>query len=105
MALGPVGSAIFVNQQVPFVSSIKADHTARFDLQNIMAQQITNEKDKEIEEVRPTEENHAVDPDREHQRQEADEELENQKNAAEGISEEEKEKSVKLQLHKLDIRV
>ena len=103
MALGPVGNAIFVNQQTPIVSSIKADHSARFDLQNMAAQQIVNEKDKEIKEVRPTEENAAIDPDREHQRQEADEEMaQKEKKEKEENNQEEKTPPA---FHHIDIRV
>ncbi len=104
MALGPVGSAIYINQQVPFVSSVRGDHLARFELQNIMAQHIANEKEKEIEEVREPEENHPVDPDREHQRQELEQQLKNQKEAARKKSEEEEDEP-SPPLHKLDIRV
>ena len=102
MAIGPIGSVIYVNQQTPFAASIKADHNARLEIQNIMAQHIANEKEKEVMEVREPEETHAVDPDREHQRQEADEELEAQKEAAE--KKEEKEEKP-FSLHMLDIKV
>ena len=74
MAVGPVGSAILVNQMTPAVTPVQGGQYTRYELQNIAAQAIVNEKQKEVEEVRPTEENHAVDPDREHTRQEADEE-------------------------------
>ena len=102
MALGPVGNAIYINQQVPFVSSVRSDHLARFEIQNFMAQQILNEKEKEIQEVRELEENHAIDPDREHQKQENQEELESQKKAAE---KEEDESHEEFKLHLLDIKV
>jgi len=100
MAIGPVGSAIFVNQQSPIVSAIKADHTARLDFQNMAAQQIVNEKEKEIQEVRPAEENAAIDPDREHQRQEADEE---QKRSSKEKDSNEEESPPPL--HHIDIKV
>ena len=103
MAIGPVGSVIYVNQQTPFVASVKTDFNGRLEIQNIMAQQIVNEKEKEIQEVREPEEVHPVDPDREHQRQEAEEELEAQKEAVE--KKEEKEEKPSFSLHKLDIKV
>ena len=103
MAIGPIGNVIYVNQQTPYVASIKTDLNGRLEIQNIMAQQIVNEKEKEIEEVREPEETHAVDPDREHQRQEAEEELEAQKEATE--KKEEKEEKPAFSLHKLDIKV
>lgn len=74
MAVGPIGNAIFVNQQTASVSSVVGNNNNRFDLQNVAAQATVNEKDEKVLEVRPTEENHEVDPDREHQRDEADRE-------------------------------
>ena len=103
MAIGPVGSVIYVNQQTPFAASVKGDYNGRLEIQNFMAQQIANEQEKEILEVREPEETHAVDPDREHQRQEAEEELEAQKEAVE--KKEEKEEKPSFSLHKLDIKV
>ena len=72
MAIGPVGNAIFVNQQTATVSSIQNAHNNRVDFQNMAAQAAANEKDEKVMEVRPTEENHEVDPDREHQKNEDD---------------------------------
>jgi len=74
MAIGPVGNAIFVNQQMAAVASEKNAALNRFDLQNVAASDAANAKKKEVEEVRPAEKNHEVDPDREHQRQEAESE-------------------------------
>ena len=103
MALSPVGNTIYVNQQVPFVSSVRGDHLARFELQNIMAQHIANEKEKEVQEVREAEENHPVDPDREHQRQELEQQLKNQEAAAKKKAKNKQDSSSGL--HQLDIRV
>jgi len=75
MAVSPIGGAILVNQMTPAVTSVQGSQYTRFELQNIAAQAAVNEKQKEVEEMRPAEENQAVDPDREHTRQEADEEL------------------------------
>ena len=105
MALGPVGNVIFVNQQTPAVASIKADQLARLDFQNMAAQHIVNEKEKEVQEIRPTEENQKIDPDREHQRQEADEETKEQKTKSHKTNLKEEEESSSLSLHHLDIIV
>jgi len=75
MAVGPIGGAVLVNQMTPAVASVPGGQYTRFELQNIAAQAAVNEKQKEVEELRPAEENQGVDPDREHQRQEADEEM------------------------------
>lgn len=103
MAIGAIGNAIFVNQQTATVSSIQGNHNNRFDLQNVMAQEIANEKEKEVTEVRPTEENQEVDEDREHQRDEADQETEARKRLKEQDDEEDEEKSDFP--HRLDIKV
>ena len=103
MALGPVGNVIFVNQQTPIAATLKADQNARLDFQNMAAAHIANEKEKEVQELRPTEENHQVDPDREHQRQEADQEQKRSKKQKNIIEKEEKIPSSSL--HHLDIKV
>ncbi len=100
MAIGPIGNVIYVNQQTPFVASIKTDLNGRIEIQNIIAQHLANEKEKEILEVREPEETHAIDPDREHQRQEAEENLQAQKKATE-----KKEEKESAPLHLLDIKV
>ena len=74
MAIGPVGNAIFVNQQTAAVSSLQNAHNSRVDFQNMVAQAAAQEKEEQVLEVRPAEENHEVDPDREHQKNEADQE-------------------------------
>ena len=100
MAIGPIGNAIFVNQQTATVSSVQGNQNNRFDLQNVAAQAAANEKEKEVMEVRPAEENHEVDPDRDHQRDEADRET--KRNPKE---EHEEEEEPQRTLHKLDIKV
>ncbi len=74
MSIGPLGSVIYVNQQIPLVASEKSAIHNRFDLQNLAAAEAANDKQRDVEEVRPTEENHQVDEDREHNKQEAEEE-------------------------------
>ena len=101
MALGPIGNTIFVNQQVPYVSSTVGDTNARFELQNIMAQHIANEEEKKVQDVREPEENREIDPDREHQRQEQEQEEKNREEAAEHKGEEPQNPP----LHHLDIKV
>lgn len=104
MAIGPVGSAIYVNQQMATVASEKNALQNRFELQNLAAATATNEKDKEVEEVRPPEENQAVDPDREHTKEEAEQEMKREKKKS--AEEEEKEEGEERPpLHRLDIKV
>ncbi|MDY0121294.1 MAG: hypothetical protein RBR54_05060 [Sulfurimonas sp.] len=101
MAVGPIGNAIFVNQQTATVASLQGNQNNRFDLQNVMAQAAANEKDEKVMEVRPTEENYEVDEDREHQKNEADQE--NKRNPKHKEQEEEEQESSPL--HILDIKV
>ena len=98
MAIGPIGNAIFVNQMTANVSSVQNAHQNRVDFQNMVAQATVQERDEKVLEVRPAEENHEVDEDREHQRDEADRET--QRNEKEEDKEEEPES-----IHHLDIKV
>ena len=76
MIVGSIGNTILVNQMTANTSVIQNAHDNRIEFQNMIAQSTVNEKDEKVLEVRPTEENHEVDPDREHNKNEAD-----QKNA------------------------
>ena len=99
MAVGAIANTIFVNQQTASAASVQGNQNNRFDLQNVAAQAAVNEKDEKVLEVRPAEENHEVDEDREHQRDEAD--RENQRSEKKEDDEEQNEESI----YKLDIKV
>jgi hypothetical protein len=101
VAVGPIGNAIFVNQQTATVASLQGNQHNRFDLQNVMAQAAVNEKEEKVMEVRPAEENHEVDEDRERQKNQADQE--NKRNPKHEEDEEEEQESTPL--HILDIKV
>jgi len=106
MAVGPIGGTILVNQMTPAATSVQNAHNNRIDFQNMAAQAAVQEKEKEVEEVRPTEENHAVDPDREHQKEEADQETKRNKKHQNALDEEDSHKEDELpSIHKLDIKV
>jgi hypothetical protein len=108
MAVGPIGGAVLVNQMTPAVTPMQGGQYTRFELQNIAAQAAVQEKQKEVEELRPTEENHAINPDREHNRQEADEEMsENPKKFPKHFdsNEEQQEEVSQESEHLLDIKV
>lgn len=102
MAVGPIGNAIFVNQMTPAATALQNAHNNRVDFQNMIAQAQVQDKEKEVLEVRPTEENQAVDPDREHTKEEADQQ--NQRSKKRELQEEDDE-TPKEGVHKLDIRV
>ncbi len=97
--IGPVGSAVFANQMTANVSSVQNAHNNRVDFQNMIAQAAVNEKDEKVLEVRPAEENHEVDEDREHTRDEADRETKRNK------KEEDTEEENLETMYKLDIKV
>lgn len=99
--IGPIGGAIYVNQQMASVASEKTALLNRFELQALAAATASQEAKKEIEEVRPTEENHGVDPDREHTKEQAEQE------ERRSSHHEKKEEEVipSKPLHLLDIKV
>lgn len=97
MAIGPIGSAIYVNQQMAAVAGEQNAQQNKFDLQNLAAAAITNEKEQEVQAVRPTEETGETNEDAERKKRE---EEENEKNK------EKKDKDEKTPpLHILDIKV
>lgn len=101
MAVGPIGNAIFVNQMTPAATTAQNAHNNRVDFQNMIAQSQVQEKEKEVLEVRPAEENQAIDSDREHTKQEADQQ--NKRNKKREPHEE--EETPVEGVHKLDITV
>ena len=106
MSVGAIGNVVLVNQMTPAVTPLQGNQYTRFDLQNVAAQAAVQEKEKEVEEVRPAEETHAIDPDREHQKEEADQETKNlPKNKGHEIAEQEAEEEQGSSIHLLDIKV
>jgi len=103
VAIGPIGSAIFTNQMTPVATAVQNAQNNRIDFQNMVAQSAANEKDDKVLKVRPTEESHEVDPDREHQRDEADRET--ARSEKRETSEEEEENTTSSSLYKIDIKV
>jgi hypothetical protein len=100
MALGPIGNAIYVNQQMASVSSEKTSHLNRLDMQNFTAAMEAGKAQQEVDKVRPAEKNHKVDEDREHQKQENDQE---QRRSPK--KQEEEEETKQSTIHHLDIKV
>lgn len=68
MAISPVAAAVYANQVAPAASAIEGSQQARIDMQNAMASALANAKNKEVEEVRPTEETYKIDPENEHEK-------------------------------------
>lgn len=74
MAITQLHSILFVNQNMQIAASKQIDLQGRVDFQNIAAAAAANAKSREIEETRPAEEGKGIDPDREHNKERADEE-------------------------------
>lgn len=100
MAISPLGNVIMTNQSAPVAASVQQQVQGRIDFQNMIASELSQEKKEEIERTRPAEASAEVDPDREHQRQEADE---REKTRPRKAVDEEPE--VILSTHLLDIKV
>lgn len=74
MAITPVGGMIYANQGMQAPATQQAEFQQRLDAQNAAAMVASNEEQKEVEEIRPTEESYGLDPEKEHERQKNDEE-------------------------------
>ena len=97
MSIGPIGAAIYTNQQMAAVASEQTATQNKFDLQNLAAAAIANEKEKEVAEVRPTEETGETNEDAERKKREEEEKEKNKEN-------QDKEEHPMPPLHKLDIK-
>ena len=84
----------------PAATAVQNAHNNRVDFQNMVAQAAVNEKDEKVLEVRPAEENHKLDSDREHTRDEADRETKRNPKQEDDEGEAREEP-----LHLLDIKV
>jgi thioesterase domain-containing protein len=105
MAVGPIGNAIFVNQMTPAATSVQNAHNNRIDFQNMVAQTTMQEREEKVLEVRPAEESHDIDPDREHQRDESDRESQRSKKRDKENTETDKDEDSTESIHILDIKV
>jgi hypothetical protein len=106
MSIGTVGNTIFVNQQTASVASVANSHNNRADFQNMLALERIKDRVEKVLEIRPAEQNHEIDPDREHEKNEADQET----NRSEMYEDEDEETAlelnkVDLNIHQLDIKV
>ena len=101
MAISPVGGVIYANQQMAGIAGeVGAVHN-RFELQTLAAAALASEQKKEVQEVRPAEENKAVDPNREHTKEQAEQE---ERRSSDEEHPEPEETPAKT-LHLLDVKV
>nr|WP_275855286.1 hypothetical protein [Sulfurimonas sp. MAG313] len=96
MSIGPIGSAIYANQQMASVAGEQNAQQNKFELQNLAAAAILNDKDKEVQEVRPTEETKESNEDAQNKQEHQDKEKEKKDSD---------DKKDTPPLHKLDIKV
>lgn len=101
MAISPVGGVIYVNQQMAGIAGEVGAVQNRFELQAIAAQALAQAQKKEVQEVRPTEENQSVDSNREHTKEQAEQEERRSSDEEQPKNEETPPKS----LHILDVKV
>lgn len=106
MGISPLGGVIYANQNMQVPAAKQIDFQSKLDLQNVMAAELLNEKEKEVEEVRPTEESYKIDPENEHEREKKDEESGEKENEEKLMNKVEKKiKDKKQSTHLLDIKV
>ncbi|MDP3466128.1 MAG: hypothetical protein Q8R86_10215 [Sulfuricurvum sp.] len=101
MSITPVGGVIYANQQMAGIAGEVGAVQNRFELQALAAAALASEQKKEIQEVRPTEENQSVDSNREHTKEQAEQE---ERRSSEEDNTPEKEPPRKP-LHLLDVKV
>ena len=101
MAISPVGGVIYANQQMAGIAGEVGAIQNRLELQALAAQALSKEQKKAVQEVRPTEENKAVDSNREHTKEQAEQEERRSSDEEHPPNEEVPVKS----LHLLDVKV
>ncbi len=74
MAISPVGGMLYANQNMQTPATKQAEFQQRLDAQTTVAMSESNEEQKQVKEVRPTEETYKIDPEKEHEQQKHDEE-------------------------------
>ena len=109
MGVSGLGNVVMVNQNAPTASQANSTAQSRIDAHDMMVDTIQKEKDKLINEVRPTEESDKVNPDKEHQKrdrsQEEEEDEEERKRQKEASLAEHKENNKVQSSYYLDIKV
>jgi len=110
MAVSPLTNIVFINQNMHVAAGVQTAQFNRYDLQNLAAQALVNEKEKVVEEVRPIEESYKVDPDREHEHEKAKEQEKERENTAKHKSKSDSKKNDGVTMdedgnHHLDIHV
>lgn len=74
MPVGSIGSVIYTNQMIPVQASKQTEVQNAIQMQSAIAAAMQNEKEDEVQDVRPAEETYKIDPEKEHERQKREEE-------------------------------
>ncbi len=101
MAMSPLGNVVHVNQNMQVQTLLQAQQQHRADFQAFMNMEEFNDKLKELEEVRPTEESAQVDKDGQNGRENEQQKQE----ALKREQEEDEEVTPPSSNHLLDIKV
>ncbi|MBE0495333.1 MAG: hypothetical protein IBX45_02865 [Campylobacterales bacterium] len=105
MAVSPIGGMVYANQSLPMAAAKQMDFHTRLEAQNLAAGVAANEKDKEVQAVRPTEETHKIDPEREHQQKKDDQEAQTESQALQKNDKEENDDPLPPPPRLLDITI
>jgi len=110
MAVSPLTNIVFINQNMHVAAGVQTAQFNRYDLQNLAAQALVNEKEKIVEKVRPIEESYKVDPDHDHEHEKAKEQEKERENAAKHKSKSDSKENDRVTIdedgdHHLDIHV
>ena len=102
MAISPLGNIIHVNQNMQVQSVMQGNAQNRVDLQNFANMESFNDKLKQLEEVRPTEEISKIDKDRDNS---GGKEQKKEENDQKQVDEKSEDDKVQTSFHLLDIKV
>lgn len=104
MAIGPIGNTIYANQLMHLQATKQGEYQNRVDMQNAAAAELANEKEEDIQEVRPTEETYEIDPEKEHERKRREEEAREQEKKEALLNSEDEDEEVLSKSGHLDIK-
>ena len=68
MSVSTLSANIYVNQNAQVASAAQSEVQAKTEFANVIAGQLAGEKEREVAEIRPTEEVYKIDPENEHER-------------------------------------
>jgi len=107
MAVSSLTNIVFINQNMHVAAGVQTSQFNRYDLQNLAAEELVNEKEKIVEEVRPIEETYKIDPNQEHEKEKAKEQEREHKSSSHKQNDDTKNKEdIKEEsITHLDIRI